>query len=158
MISAISKPAKIGALDMGTSLKLYAVLCFGAPINQTRSDHGPHSRRRPTTLQTHEMQRPKICARAGSATRLNTGSHPSGGCGLAPTAGNETVELRFSGNRSPLFVRFTETVCCAVLAAPGRHPQKGSHRPRLNATIPFTAAGCHPDPRSHPDCRAIGSG
>jgi hypothetical protein len=39
------------------------------------------------------MQRPKICARAGSATRLNAGSHPTGGCDLTATAGDETLEV-----------------------------------------------------------------
>jgi hypothetical protein len=67
------------------------------------------------------MQRPKICARAGSATRLNAGSHPTGGRDLTATAGGETLEVLFSasGSRSPLFVRLTETACCAALAAPG---------------------------------------
>jgi hypothetical protein len=123
-ISAISKPA-IRAFDMGTSPPdLYAALHFGAAINQFEirprgSRNRAQSRRRPQTLQTHEMQRPKKCARAGSATRLNAGSHPTGGRALTAMAGNETVEVRFSSNRSPLFVRLTETVCCAVLATPG---------------------------------------
>lgn len=88
------------------------------------------SRRRPQTLQTHEMQRPKMCARAGSATRLNAGSHPTGGCDLTATAGDETLEVRFSvsGNRSPLFVRLTETARCVVLAAPGCSRQRGMHQ------------------------------
>ena len=67
---------------------------------------------------THEMQRPKICARAGSATRLNAGSHPTGRRALTAT-GNETAEVRLSCNRSPLFARLTEMACCAALAAPG---------------------------------------
>ena len=91
-------------------------------------------------VQTHEMQRPKICARAGSATRLNAGSHPTGGCNLNATAGDETVEVRFSvsGSRSPLFVRLTETACCAVLAAPGVLTAPGS-APTIRPTAIATA-------------------
>jgi hypothetical protein len=117
-ISAISKPAIVRAFAMVPPSRLYAT------IDQTRSDHVEVVIERiredaaPTVLQTYEMQRPKICARAGSATRLNAGSHPTGGCALTAT-GNETAEVRFSGNRSPLAVRLTEMVCCAVLAAPG---------------------------------------
>jgi hypothetical protein len=141
-ISATLKPA-IRAFDMGTSPPdLYAVLHFGAAINQFEirsrgSRNRAQSRRRPQTLQTHEMQRPKKCARAGSATRLNAGSHPTGGRALTAMAGNETVEVRFSSNRSPLFVRLTETVCCAVLATPGVLTTAGNapaNRPTAIAT------------------------
>ena len=92
------------------------------------------------TLQTHEIQRPKICARAGSATRLNAGSHPTGGRDLTATAGDETLEVRFSvsGSRSPLFVRLTETACCAVLAAPGVLTAPGS-APTIRPTAIATA-------------------
>ena len=92
------------------------------------------------TLQTHEIQRPKICARAGSATRLNAGSHPTGGRDLTATAGDETLEVRFSvsGSRSPLFVRLTETACCAVLAAPGVLTAAGS-APTIRLTAIATA-------------------
>ena len=69
----------------------------------------------------HEMQRPNMCARAGSALRLNAGSHPIGGRGKVDTAGDEVVEVRLnaSGKRSPLLVRTTETVPdCALRASP----------------------------------------
>ena len=52
-------------------------------------------------------------------------------------AGNETVEVRFSSNRSPLFVRLTETVCCAVLATLGVLTTAGNapaNRPTAIAT------------------------
>ena len=124
-ISAISKPGITRAFDMVPSLQIVTMsFHFGASISQRgqivqKSLNRAHSRKRPAILQTHEMQRPKICPRVGSATRLNDGSHPTGGCGLATKAGNETGEVRFSGNRSALFARLTETVCCAVFAAPG---------------------------------------
>src|SRR4249919_2713873 len=86
------------------------------------------------------MQRPKMCARAGSATRLNAASHPTGGCDLTATAGDETLEVRFSvsGNRSPLFVRLTETACCVVLAAPGVFTAAGN-APTIRPTAIATA-------------------
>ena len=61
---------------------------------------------------THEMQRPKICERFGSATRLKVGSHPIGGRDSIVTTGGGTLEVRLgtSGKRSPLWVRSTETI------------------------------------------------
>jgi hypothetical protein len=58
------------------------------------------------------MQRPKTCACAGSAVRLNAGSHPIGGRGKVNTSDDEVlgVSLRANGNRSPLLVRLTETI------------------------------------------------
>jgi hypothetical protein len=89
-----------------------------------------------------EAKKPKTLgdARAGSATRLNAGSHPTGGCDLTATAGDETLEVRFSvsGRRSPLFVRLTETACCAVLAAPGVLTAAGS-APTIRPTAIATA-------------------
>ena len=81
-----------------------------------------------------------MCARAGSATRLNAGSHPTGGCDLTATAGDETLEVRFSvsGNRSPLFVRLTETARCVVLAAPGVLTAAGN-APTIRPTAIATA-------------------
>ena len=133
-ISAISKPAITRAFDMGTLPTIVTLSFTSLPRSVSRgqiawkSRNRAHSRKRPATLQTHEMQRPKICPRVGSATRLNAGSHPTGGCDLTATAGDETLELRFSvsGSRSPLFVRLTETACCAVLAAPGALTAAGS--------------------------------
>src|SRR6516225_11402712 len=62
--------------------------------------------------QTQEIQRPKICARFGSATRLKAGSHAIGGRDSVVTTGDETVEVCLgpTGKRSPLWVRSTETV------------------------------------------------
>ena len=56
--------------------------------------------------QTYEIQRPNVCERFGSATRLKAGSHPIGGRESVITTGDETVEIFFgaSGNRSPLWV------------------------------------------------------
>ena len=56
--------------------------------------------------QTQEIQRPKMCERFGSATRLKAGSHPIGGRESVVTTGDETVEVCFeaSGSRSPLWV------------------------------------------------------
>jgi hypothetical protein len=56
--------------------------------------------------QTHEIQRPKIYERFGSATRLKAGSHPIGGGESVVTTGDGTVGIFFgaSGNRSPLWV------------------------------------------------------
>ncbi len=50
------------------------------------------------------MQRPKICARSGSAVRLNAGSHPIGGRDKVVTDGDEIAGVRLSatGKRSPL--------------------------------------------------------
>jgi hypothetical protein len=52
-----------------------------------------------------------MCARAGSALRLDVGSYPIGGHRKVDTAGDEVVEVRLSvsGKRSPLSVRTTET-------------------------------------------------
>jgi len=60
---------------------------------------------------THEIQRPKICTRFGSAARLKAGSHPIGGRDSVVTTGDETIEVCLSacGSRSPLWVRSTET-------------------------------------------------
>jgi hypothetical protein len=91
----------------------------------------------PRSLTTHEMQRPKICARAGSAARLNAGSHPTGGCALAPP-GNEAAEMGFSGNRSPLFARMTKTLPCAVFAKPGLLTTAGN-APAIRPTAIATA-------------------
>lgn len=62
---------------------------------------GAHQKR-----QIHERQRPKICARAGSAARLNAGSHPIGGRDRVDTDGDEIlgVCLIASDKRSPLLV------------------------------------------------------
>jgi hypothetical protein len=55
----------------------------------------------------HEMQRPKICARAGSAERLNAGSYPIGGRRIVVMNGDEVVDVLGAGaKRSPLLVRF----------------------------------------------------
>jgi hypothetical protein len=58
------------------------------------------------TSQTHEIQRPKMCERFGSATRLKAGSHPIGGRESVVTTGDGTVGVCFeaSGSRSPLWV------------------------------------------------------
>ena len=55
---------------------------------------------------THEIQRPKIYERFGSATRLKAGSHPIGSRERVVTTGDGTVGIIFgaSGNRSPLWV------------------------------------------------------
>ena len=54
----------------------------------------------------HEMQRPKMCARFGSAARLKAGSQPIGGRESVVTIGDETVGagLEATGSRSPLRV------------------------------------------------------
>ena len=59
-----------------------------------------------TPSHTHEIQRPKICERFGSAARLKAGSHAIGGRETVVTTGDETVEIFFgaSGNRSLLWV------------------------------------------------------
>ena len=56
--------------------------------------------------QAHEMQRPKMCERFGSAARLKAGSHPIGGRESVVTIGDKTVEAGFeaTGSRSPLRV------------------------------------------------------
>src|SRR5262249_24797548 len=56
--------------------------------------------------QTHEIERPKMFDRSGSATRLNAGSHPIGGRESVVTTGDGTVGVCFeaSGSRSPLWV------------------------------------------------------
>jgi hypothetical protein len=61
-------------------------------------------------------------------------------CDLTATACDETLEVRFSvsGSRSPLFVRLTETACCAVLAAPGVLTAAGS-APTIRPTAIATA-------------------
>jgi len=133
-ISARSKPAIIDAFDMDTPVQVVCCCSLGGSIINREQTCSSQSR---GTLQTHEIQRPKICARAGSATRLNAGSHPTGGRALTAMAGNETVEVRFSSNRSPLFVRLTETVCCAVLATLGVLTTAGNapaNRPTAIAT------------------------
>jgi hypothetical protein len=58
------------------------------------------------TSQTYEIQRPKMCERFGSATRLKAGSHPIGGRESVVTTGDGTVGVCFeaSGSRSPLWV------------------------------------------------------
>jgi hypothetical protein len=55
-------------------------------------------------------------------------------------ASDETVELRFgvSDSLSPLFVRLTETACCAVLAALGVLRAAGS-APTIRPTAIATA-------------------
>ena len=95
---------------------------------------------RKRNLTTYEMQRPKMCPRVGSATRRNAGSHPIGGCDLTAMAGEKMLELRFSvsGSPSPLFVRLTETACCAALAAPGVLTAAGS-APTIRPTAIATA-------------------
>jgi hypothetical protein len=133
-ISARSKPATIDAFDMGTSVQVIHCCSLRRPLIINRDQVVTVER----LYRTHEMQRPKIFARAGSATRLKAGSHPTGGGALTATAGNETVEVRFSGNRSPLFVRLTETVCCAVLAAPGVLTTAGN-APAIRPTVIATA-------------------
>jgi hypothetical protein len=57
------------------------------------------------------IQRPKMCARSGSAVRLNADSHPTGGFASVVTAGDDAFEVGLgkSDNRSPLWVRSTET-------------------------------------------------
>ena len=59
----------------------------------------------PPRPQTHEIQRPKIWERFGSAARLKAGSHPIGGRDSVVTTG-EAFEVRSdtSGRRSPLLV------------------------------------------------------
>src|SRR3974390_881843 len=61
---------------------------------------------------THEIQRPKICERFGSAARLKAGSHPIGGRDSVVTTGDETVEVCLGAwsKRLPLWVRSTETM------------------------------------------------
>jgi hypothetical protein len=65
----------------------------------------------PPRLQTHEIQRPKIWERFGSAARLKAGPHPTGGRDSVVTT-SEAFEVRSDtgGRRSPLLVRFTETI------------------------------------------------
>ena len=135
-ISARSKPATIDAFDMDTPIQVVCCCSLGGSIiNREQTVLFAVTRK-----QTHEIQRPKICARVGSATRLNAGSHPTGGRDLTATAGDETLEVRFSvsGSRSPLFVRLTETACCAVLAAPGVLTAPGS-APTIRPTAIATA-------------------
>ena len=69
--------------------------------------------------QTHEIQRPKIYERFGSATRLKAGSHPIGGRESVVTTGDGTVGIFFEarGNRSPLWVRASETMTDRMLEA-----------------------------------------
>ena len=70
---------------------------------------------------THEMHRPKICERFGSATRLKAGSHPIGGRDSVVTTGGGTFEVRLGtcGKRSPLWIRSSETMsACLLRAAP----------------------------------------
>jgi Phosphate transporter family len=71
------------------------------------------------TFKAHETQRPKICARAGSATRLKVDSHPIGGRDSVVTANDETgaVDLDISDKRSLLWVRLTETISGWALKA-----------------------------------------
>src|SRR5271169_2963563 len=93
------------------------------------------------------MQRPKICARAGSAARLNAGSHPNGARGIVDTIGDEMVEvsLSASGNRSPLWVRLTEPVSeCSLRAAPAvpaaAVKRPANRQPATAIAIPFLRA------------------
>ena len=74
---------------------------------------------RALSFPTHEIQRPKICARFGSAARLKAGSQPIGGRDSVVTTGDETVgvSLTASGSRSPLWVRSTETPSDRLLRA-----------------------------------------
>ena len=69
--------------------------------------------------ETHEIQRPKIWERFGSAARLKAGSHPIGGRDSVVTTDDETVEvcLGASGKRLPLWARSTETMSAWVLRA-----------------------------------------
>jgi hypothetical protein len=99
----------------------------------------------------HEMQRPKICARAGSAARLNAGSHPIGGRRIVVMNGDEMVDVLGAGaKRSPILVRFTERVSArslraapAVLVAAAKAPAV-RHANSASATIFFGAHGSSP--------------
>ena len=89
-----------------------------------KSRNRAHSRKRPAILQTHEMQRPKICPRVGSATRLNAGSHPTGGCDLTATAGDEDVRIALQCQRQSIaFIRAIDrnSVLCGAGRARGAH-------------------------------------
>src|SRR5215475_13618614 len=91
---------------------------------------------------THEMQRPKICERFGSATRLKVGSHPIGGRDSIVTTGGGTLEVRLgtSGKRSPLWVRSTETISEWVLrAAPAQVTTAAKPVTARQLTTPITA-------------------
>jgi hypothetical protein len=56
--------------------------------------------------QTHEIQRPKMCERFGSAARLKADSHPIGGRDSVVTTGDEAFEMCLGtrDKRSPLWV------------------------------------------------------
>jgi hypothetical protein len=84
----------------------------------------PHAGRasvhaRHVLLLIHERQRPKTWARAGSAARLNAGSHPIGGRCMLVTSGDGVAEVNLGdgGSRSPLMVRLTACVSARSLRA-----------------------------------------
>jgi hypothetical protein len=94
------------------------------------------------TFKSHEIQRPKICERFGSAARLKAGSHPISGRDSVVTTGDGTVEvcLGTSCKRSPLWLRSTDTMSAwALRAAPAPVTAVASPVRARQPTTPITA-------------------
>jgi hypothetical protein len=102
---ASRRPSSLAVASYADSMNIREYLCVVRPT--LVAGHAS---------QTHEIQRPKIYERFGSATRLKAGSHPIGGRESVVTTGDGTVGIFFGagGNRSPLWVEAAPAPCTAA--------------------------------------------